>query len=227
MVRLGWRGQATGSAGTVIRVMADAETVHEPGSDDDFPEVRTADESELIVRAKNGDDEAFGEFVRRYQGRLRAYASQYVDNASDVFEIVQDAFLNTYKHLDRFETGRAFYPWLRTICHNLVLNYFRARRSKRNIQLQLVDDAIWERLDTSGNENDDAAAEQKIETLRECLKRLAKSQQQLVKDRYHHRVPVKDIAAMQGASAASISMRLRRIRDRLKICISERLRQTR
>jgi RNA polymerase sigma-70 factor (ECF subfamily) len=185
------------------------------------------EDAELIARAKKGGDDAFGELVRRYQGRLRAYASQYVDNASDVFEIVQDAFLNTYKHLDRFERGRAFYPWLRTICHNLVLNYFRSRRSKRNINLQLVDDALWERLDVENSTQDDEATERKIETLRECLKRLAKSQQQLVRDRYHHGVAVKDIASSLGASAASISMRLRRIRDRLKICMNERMRRTR
>lgn len=207
--------------------MPDVNHQQADASDSQYPEVRMVEESDLVSRAKDGDDEAFGELVRRYQGRLRAYASQYVDSASDVFEIVQDAFLNTYKHLDRFELGRAFYPWLRTICHNLVLNYFRAKRSKRNVQLQLVDDALWERLDTEDSLDDDAAAEQKIETLRECLKRLAKSQQQLVADRYHHGVAVKEIAEMQGASAASISMRLRRIRDRLKICITERLRRAR
>lgn len=187
---------------------------------------RAEEETELIRLAQKGDDEAFGELVRRYQGRLRAYASQYVDNGSDVFEIVQDAFLNTHKHLDRFEAGRAFYPWLRTICHNLVLNYFRSRRSKRNITLQLVDDALFERLDTSEDTRNDEVSERKIETLRQCIQRLAKSQQQLIKDRYHHRVAVKEIAASQSASPASISMRLRRIRDRLKICMNERLRRT-
>lgn len=194
---------------------------------DDEAERAQAEERELVIRAKGGDDEAFGELVRRYQGRLRAYACQYIDSASDVFEIVQDAFLNTYKHLDRFEPGRAFYPWIRTICHNLVLNYFRSRRSKRAIQLQLVDDAIWERLDTDGLVEDDLASAHKIETLRECMQRLAKSQQQLVRDRYHHRVAVKEIAATQGASAASVSMRLRRIRDRLKKCMDERMKRTR
>ncbi len=197
----------------------------ETAAADDEAELRQAEEQELIVRAKQSDDAAFGELVRRYQARLRAYASQYVDDASDVFELVQDAFLNTYKHLDRFDEQRAFYPWLRTICHNLVLNYFRSRRSRRNINLQLVDDAIWERI---GEEDavDDGEGAQKIETLRECLKRLAKSQQQLIYDRYNQAVPVKEIASHQGASAASISMRLRRIRDRLRNCMTEQLRRS-
>lgn len=205
--------------------MANAELDNQT-ADEEEAQRRAEEENELVRQAKKGDDEAFGELVRRYQGRLRAYTSQYVDNGSDVFEIVQDAFLNTHKHLDRFETGRAFYPWLRTICHNLVLNYFRSRRSKRNVTLQLVDNAIFERLETGENTRNDDVSERKIETLRECIQRLAKSQQQLVKDRYHHRVAVKEIAASQGASAASISMRLRRIRDRLKTCMNERLRRT-
>ena len=187
--------------------------------------MQSVEETELLRLAQAGNDQAFGEIVRRYQARLRAYTSQYIDTASDVFEIVQDAFLNTYRHLDRFDTSRAFYPWLRTICHNLILNYFRSRRSSRNVNLQLVDDALWERISAEEPGDNGLGAEQ-IESLRECLKRLAKSQRDLIYERYHSGVAVKDIALALRATAASVSMRLRRIRDRLKKCMTERTRRS-
>jgi len=197
-----------------------------PGDATPFPEagMSSVEETELLRLAQAGHDEAFSEIVRRYQARLRAYTSQYIDTTSDVFELVQDAFLNTYRHLDRFDTARAFYPWLRTICNNLILNYFRARRSSRNVNLQLVDDALWERISSEEPAGDDLGAEQ-IESLRECLKRLAKSQRDLIYDRYHGGVAVKDIALSLRATAASVSMRLRRIRDRLRKCMDERMRR--
>jgi RNA polymerase sigma-70 factor (ECF subfamily) len=182
------------------------------------------DEPDLIRCAQQGDDDAFGELVRRYQARLRGFASRYVDSSHDVFEIVQDAFLNAYRHLDRFDTTRAFYPWLRVICHNLILNFFRARRRTRNVNLQLVDDALLERLAAAGDD-EDVTDEARVQVLRECLDRLAKSQRELIRTRYHGGVAVKDIAESFDATATSISMRLGRIRKKLRKCMTERLQQ--
>jgi len=195
----------------------------EPRNASGFTPAR-ADEPDLIRRAQKGDDEAFGELVRRYQARLRAFASRYIDSSHDVFEIVQDAFLNAYKHLDRFDTARALYPWLRVICHNLILNFFRSRRRTRNVHLQLVDDALLERLGAA-DEHDDFYDSARVEVLKACLGQLAESQRGLIRTRYHGEVPVKDIAESLRATATSVSMRLGRIRKKLKKCMTERLEQ--
>ena len=55
------------------------------------------DEKESIRRAQEGDREAFGPLVELYQARLRAYAARYVESGDDVFDIVQDVFLNAFK----------------------------------------------------------------------------------------------------------------------------------
>jgi len=181
-----------------------------------------AEESELIARTRAGDDEAYAALVRRYQARLRGYASRYVDNSPDVFELVQDAFLNAYRNLERFDAAREFYPWLRAICRNLVLNYFRSRKSRRNINLQLVDYAICERI-----ADDDGTADrgdgQRIDALRKCIAALSPAQQKLIRTRYHGEVPVKDIAEELEVSPTGVSMRLGRIREKLRKCLSHRL----
>lgn len=182
-----------------------------------------AAETELIRRSQEGDDSAFGELVGLHQARLRGFASRHVSNSSDVFEIVQDAFLNAYRHLDRFEAGRPFYPWVRVICHNLVLNYFRSRRKVRSINLQLVDDALLERIGAEQAPSDDDYGLNRIEALKKCLDSLAESQRELIRKRYHTGVPVKDIADRRKASPTSISMRLMRIRKRLRKCMDESL----
>ncbi len=180
------------------------------------------DESELICQAQAGNEEAFGEIVRRYQGRLRGYAARYVGNAHDAFELVQDAFINAYQNLERFDATRVFYPWLRTICHNLVLNWFRSRRTRRNINLELVDYAICEKV-ADEQEEQNAAEEERIKALQLCIQRLSTAHQQLILERYHHAVPVKDIAAEENATATSVSMRLSRVRDKLRKCMLRRM----
>lgn len=75
-------------------------------------------EREIILKAQRGDHEAFGELVRRYQARLRGFAARDVENSHDVYDLVQDAFLDALRNLGSFDVEREFYPWLRAICRN-------------------------------------------------------------------------------------------------------------
>ena len=181
---------------------------------------KTKDDDRLIVASKDGNDAAFGELVRRYQARLRGYASQYVNDSHDTFELVQDAFLNAYRNIERFDESRPFYPWIRTIVHNLVLNYFRSQRSTRKVHLQLVDSALCEKItpDPRYEEKDNI---ERIEALKKCIAKLPKSQQELVRQRYDLGTAVQDIAEAMDTTAGSISMRLLRIRKRLKKCMEK------
>ena len=182
------------------------------------------DDDHLIVASKEGEDEAFGELVRRYQGRLRGYASQYISDSHETFELVQDAFLKAYRHINRFDESRPFYPWIRTILHNLVLNHFRRQSGKRKVHVQLIDSALCEKImpDPRYGENENI---ERIEALRDCIAKLPKSQQELLRQRYSMSVAVQDIADRMQTTAGSISMRLLRIRKRLKNCMNKKLQQ--
>jgi RNA polymerase sigma-70 factor (ECF subfamily) len=76
------------------------------------------DERELIRLAQKGDRDAFGELVALYQARLRAYVARYVSRPDEVFDIVQDGFIDAMEHLDRFDPEKEVGPWLRAICRN-------------------------------------------------------------------------------------------------------------
>ena len=96
------------------------------------------DERELIRRAQQGDREAFGQLVALYQARLRAYVARYVPRADEVFDIVQDGFIDALEHLDRFDADKEVGPWLRAICRNRMLNHFRSHRVRQNAAQALV-----------------------------------------------------------------------------------------
>jgi len=183
-----------------------------------------SDDGRIIKASKKGDDKAFGELVRRYQGRLRGYASQYINDSHETFELVQDAFLNAYRNLERFDETRPFYPWIRTILHNLVLNYFRSKRSKRKVHLQLVDSALCEKITPDPRHEEKDNIEQ-IEALKKCIDKLPDAQRELIRQRYDLGTPVQDIAEEHETTAGSISMRLLRIRKSLKKCLNKNQRR--
>ena len=179
------------------------------------------DERELLRAAQAGDREAFGELVRLYQARLRAFAARYVDRSEDVFDLVQDAFLDALRNLHAFDTRQEFGPWLRAICRNRIRNYWRDRRVRRNARQALVDAALEE---SSGAMEDDLdAAVGKVRALERCVGELQPAHRELLQLRYARGVPVADLARRLDRSPPAMSMILCRIRFTLMKCMERSL----
>lgn len=179
------------------------------------------DERELILEAQRGDREAFGEIVRLYQARLRAFAARSVHRPEDVFDIVQDAFLDALRNLHRFDPAQEIGPWLRAVCRNRMLNFFRARRVRLGAAVALVEQALEERW----VENEAALGEpsDEVRALQKCVDRLDAPQRELLDLRYRRNIPVNDLARRLRRSAAALSMTLFRIRAALQKCVGRRI----
>ena len=83
-------------------------------------------ERELLDQARGGDLEAFAEFMRVFERRIRAVCYRLLDDARDVDEAVQDTFVQACRTLDRFRGDAAPYTWLYRIAVNEAL--MRRRR---------------------------------------------------------------------------------------------------
>jgi RNA polymerase sigma-70 factor, ECF subfamily len=83
---------------------------------------------ELLERAKTGDLEAFAEFVRAFELRIRAVCYRLLDDARDVDEAVQDTFVQAWRNLDRFRGDASPYTWLYRIAVNEALMRRRRKR---------------------------------------------------------------------------------------------------
>jgi RNA polymerase sigma-70 factor (ECF subfamily) len=81
---------------------------------------------ELLEQAKTGDLDAFAEFMRTFERRIRAVLYRLLDDARDVDEAVQDTFVQAWRNLDRFRGDAAPYTWLYRIAVNEAL--MRRRR---------------------------------------------------------------------------------------------------
>jgi len=84
----------------------------------------------LVELALDGDEEAFGLLVRRYQRRLTAFLSQLVGDLELARELSQEAFIRAWSALARFDPKYRFSTWLFRIAHNLGIDQLRRRRLK-------------------------------------------------------------------------------------------------
>jgi len=97
--------------------------------------VPSFDESSLVARARSGDTEAFSELVRHYERRVYRLAKNITRHDEDAEDVLQEAFLKAYEHLDRFQGNSAFYTWLVRIAVNEALMKLRKRKNDRTVPL--------------------------------------------------------------------------------------------
>jgi RNA polymerase sigma factor (sigma-70 family) len=105
-------------------------------------ESRPLDEAELVERARHGDDTAFDELVRLYQGIALRTAYVIAGNSSDAEEAAQTAFIKAYSALGRFRPGAPFRPWLLRIVANEASNQRRATRRRAALAVRAAEETL-------------------------------------------------------------------------------------
>jgi len=93
------------------------------------------DELELVANARKGDATSFSVLLRRYEGKIFRLAMNITQNREDAEDVLQEAFLKAYEHLDQFQGNSRFYTWIVRIAVNQALMKLRKRRSDRAVSL--------------------------------------------------------------------------------------------
>jgi RNA polymerase sigma-70 factor (ECF subfamily) len=97
------------------------------------------DEAILVTQARAGDTAAFGELVRRYEGKIFRLAQHVTQNREDAEDVLQETFMKAYEHLDQFKGDSRFYTWIVRIAVNQALMKLRRRKTDKSVSL---DDTI-------------------------------------------------------------------------------------
>ena len=90
----------------------------------------TKQETELIIRAQNGNIAAFEELIYNYDKKVLALALKYVKNEDDAKDIYQDVFIRVFRGLKKFQFKSEFSTWLYRIVTNVCLTH-KTRSNKR------------------------------------------------------------------------------------------------
>jgi RNA polymerase sigma-70 factor, ECF subfamily len=85
-------------------------------------------DARLVEAALQGDRDAFGDLVVRYQDRLFNTMLRIAGSREDAADAVQDAFVQAYTKLDAFRGDAQFFTWLYRIAMNVALSRRRRRR---------------------------------------------------------------------------------------------------
>jgi RNA polymerase sigma-70 factor (ECF subfamily) len=95
-------------------------------------------DNEIVERVKAGDTALYEIIMRRYNQRLYRVARAILRDDAESEDVMQDAYVRAYEHLDQFAGRAQFSTWLTRIAVHEALARLRLRT--RNPQLDDIDD---------------------------------------------------------------------------------------
>jgi RNA polymerase sigma-70 factor (ECF subfamily) len=85
-------------------------------------------DAELVVRSRQGEIEAFGTLVERYQRSVLAAALAELRDIHAAEDVAQSALLLAFRHLSTLKDGNKFGQWLMQIVRRQIVDTVRARK---------------------------------------------------------------------------------------------------
>lgn len=185
-------------------------------------------ESELILRTRQGDLEAYDDLVRRFQERIYATIYHMTANHEDANDLAQETFIKAYQAIGSFKGDASFFTWLYRIAVNRTINFLKQRKNKNNLSLNDLDlnaehDPDLVALVSDKTPRRDAGLAELQEKLNAAMQRLSETHRLVVTLHDVQGLPHEEIAQIMGCNVGTVRSRLFYARQQMQAYLSDYL----
>lgn len=175
------------------------------------------EDTQLMLRVKDGDEDAFREIVLLYRESILNLCYRYVGNKDDAEEVAQDVFIRLYRAASTYEPKAKLSTYLYRIAVNLSLNRIRDRKWKR-----------WVSWETQHNETEGLGMadipgphellerKEKQQTIQSAIDTLPANQRTAVILKRYKGFSYEEIAEVMECTVSAVEARLHRAKQNLK-----------
>ncbi|KKK73886.1 hypothetical protein LCGC14_2889310, partial [marine sediment metagenome] len=181
----------------------------------------TISDEELAVRAHEGDREAFAGLYERYVRGVYDFAARMSGNRDLAEDVVQSAFANAWRNLQKRKVTGNIKAWLYTIARNEAINQLRHRRRvvAGGQGLDEMRRALpYTDIDTSKLPDPEAVLKDKelVDLVWESAAALSLKEYSLLDMHLRKGLSADEIAASLGVRRGNVYTMLSRLRDSLE-----------
>jgi RNA polymerase sigma-70 factor (ECF subfamily) len=182
-------------------------------------------DDEVVARVRAGETPMFEVLMRRHNQRLYRAVRAVLGNESEVEDVMQQAYVSAFTHLDQFAGQARFSTWLLRIGVNEALGRLRQRRR----HLESIDDRDDDHLpplptDKSMPTPEDRAAHHELASLlQRTVDELPRPYREVFMLRLVEGLDTAETATVLELSEEAVKQRLHRARGMVQQSIEERL----
>jgi RNA polymerase sigma-70 factor, ECF subfamily len=191
------------------------ERLNAPAATDEF----------LVGAAKLGNRHAFAELWQRHSSAVLRMAFRITKNHDDAEDVLQEAWMKAYVHLNTFDGRAKFSTWLTRIAINSALMTLRKKRAHPEASMEITDGETWHPREVADETKDVGElyiSHERTESLRRAICRLKPSLRCVVEIHQSNDSSVKEIAELTGLTVTATKSRLLRARAALRSDLVER-----
>lgn len=93
--------------------------------------VEALSDHELVAAAREGDELAFQEVVRRYRTPITNFIYRMLNDYEMAIDLAQETFVRVYTSIGRYEANYSFSTYIYRIASNLAISEIRKRKRRR------------------------------------------------------------------------------------------------
>ncbi len=97
--------------------------------------VEALSDHELVAAAKEGDELAFQEVVRRYRTPITNFVYRMLNDYEMAIDLAQETFVRIYTSIGRYEANYSFSTYIYRIASNLAISEIRKRKRRKVVSL--------------------------------------------------------------------------------------------
>ncbi len=186
-------------------------------------------ENDLVKKAKNGDRAAFDALVRNCAHNIFNLCLRLTGNRASAEDIAQEAFINAYKSIGRFEQKSPFAGWVYRIAMNAWKNRVRYEKRRFFFKHDSLDEAVEtddgqmqkQLPDDKPGPEEMLEKKQKSERIRRAMDELGEDAKAMIVLRDIEELSYEEIAQITGVALGTVKSRIARARDALRIKLQE------
>ena len=182
-------------------------------------EGRPTEDTELVERARHGDEDAYAALVTRYQALAARTAYVITGSDADAEEAAQEGFVKAFYALDRFRAGAPFRPWLLRIVANEAINRRKAAGRRPTVDLSVALDRPSP--DTALSPEGAALASERRDGVLGALRKMRQEDRLVIAYRYFFDLSEVEMADALGVARGTVKSRLSRALVRLRALMGE------
>ena len=175
----------------------------------------------VISEAISGKTEAYEKLYQISYAQGFSVAMQMVKNEQDAMDLLQDAYISAFQHLERLQQPAKFKSWFQCIVANKCRDWIKKKKPDLFGDMKREDEQP-DFEDTLENDRMEFIPEEQIDynetkrLIKEILENLPEDQRLCVLMYYYDELSVNDIAATLQCSSGTVKSRLNYARKKIK-----------